>query len=147
MNILIVEDDRLQFDFINDSLSRIMGSSELEIKRINNESDFRDRFDEIAARRPDIIIMDVMLRWADPSPNFPMPPPEIVEQGFYRAGLRCVKMLVENEATREIPVIIYSVLDKSDLENDIPVLPNVRYLDKDFDPERLKGTIATILAS
>jgi len=145
MKILIVEDDKLQFDFINNAFSRIWAPDKPEIDRISTESDFRKKFHEIAVTNPDLIIMDVMVRWADPSPNIPVPPPEIVEQGFYRAGLRCVKMLAENEMTKNIPVIIYSVLDKSDMEDEIPNLPNVKYLDKDFDPENLKKAISSIL--
>lgn len=79
-----------------------------------------------------------MIRWTDPSPNMEKPPQEILDEGFYRAGIRCIKELNNKyEGTKNIPVIIYSVLDYDDLEKDIKNLPQAKYLIKGFKAENL----------
>src|ERR1700704_790826 len=89
MRILLVEDDSFQADWIMHGTQ--LAFPTLEMVRIATELEFRRSFDNIAINPPDIIIMGMMLRWVDPSPEMEMPPSEIQESGFYRAGFRCVK--------------------------------------------------------
>jgi DNA-binding response OmpR family regulator len=115
--ILLVEDDHLQAHGIQSGL-RILLQREyphLVFTPISTESDLYSRFDEIAGKGFDLAIIDVMLRWADPSPEMPEPLPEVVEGGFFRAGVRCKQKLQSDPRTSSIPVIIYTVLDESRL--------------------------------
>jgi CheY-like chemotaxis protein len=144
LKILIVEDDIVQYGFIQSSLERVIRKWELEITRIKTESDFYNELTVIADAKPDIIIMDVMLRWADPSLNIPKPPQEVIDNGFYRAGIRCIKKLFENEKTNDIPVIVYTALDHAALEYELPEIPHVKYVDKDFNPETLRKFILSL---
>jgi CheY-like chemotaxis protein len=116
MRILVVEDDHLQSDSTLHNLSReIPGVSLIHIP---TEFEFRARFDEIVSSKPDVIVMDVMLRWDDPKPDLQIPP-DVAEGGFRRAGIRCKSLLAENEQTRDIPVIFYTVLDSAEVRQDI----------------------------
>jgi CheY-like chemotaxis protein len=145
MYILIVEDDKLQFNFIKDALTRIETSSIVRIRRIVTELEFRKTFEEIADDKPDVIIMDIMLRWTDPSPEMDLPPADIANEGFFRAGVRCEKMLAEDARTKEIPIMIYSVLEKTDLEGELPQRPQISYLDKDFDATEIKKRLKDLV--
>jgi CheY-like chemotaxis protein len=137
MYILVVEDDYLQADWICKRLKRALHS---EVHRISTESQFRKQLKQIEDKRPDVVVMDVMLPWTDPSPNIEPPPPEVLEQGFYRAGVRCTKLLAENKKTKDIPVILYTVLERADLEDQLKEFSpgaKVAHLRKDSDDDRL----------
>jgi hypothetical protein len=80
-----------------------------------------------------------MLPWTDPSPTIEAPPAEILEQGFYRAGVRCAKLLAKNEKTKDIPIILYTVLEPADLEEELKELDlgRVVHIRKDSDDDRI----------
>lgn len=130
--ILIVEDDNLQFDAIQKSISQSEYLAGSEIERVITELEFREKFEEIAARNPTVILMDIMLKWTSKN-KWVEPPPEVKEHGFFRAGLRCEKMLAADKRTQNIPVIIYSVIDREELEADFSPRSKVKYVDKDFN--------------
>ena len=135
MKILIVEDDHLQVDLIRARLQSAI--THLGVRVVSTESEFRARLSEIEADTPDVIVMDVMLRWADPEPELKRPPKDIHDEGYYRAGLRCQRLLAERERTRNVPVILYTVLDRNDLAETIASLPsNVIHIGK-WTPESL----------
>jgi CheY-like chemotaxis protein len=136
MNILIVEDDYFQATSIRESLEEAFPG--VEISLIKTESSFRSGLESITNNPPDVVIMDMMVRWADPSPDPPHIPHEVRAEGFYRAGLRCQKLLEQNEATAKIPIIVYSVLGREDLHEDLRGTPrNVIYLSKGADSKPL----------
>lgn len=137
MYILVVEDDPLQADLIREFLSDTSAFPDAEIERISTESEFISMFEHIANYRPNVIIMDIMLRWADPSVDFKLPPDEVAEEGFYRAGLRCEKLLAKDLRTSEIPVILYTILGNGDLSEELPKRPQTIYLAKDFEPREI----------
>ena len=129
MKILIVEDDYLQAEWIYEKLKEAI--PEATFLRVNTELEFRSRFDEIANTQPDIAVMDVMLRWTDPSPDLTLPPVEIQKEGFYRAGLRLERLLAGDERTANVPVILYTVLERADLNHELSNLPaRVQHLPK-----------------
>jgi len=140
MKILIVEDDYLQADWIRANLEQAFSNLEtgIDIDQIGTELEFRARLADIPKEPPDVIIMDVMLRWTDPSPDMQLPPDDVQEKGFYRAGLRCARLLAKDKRTSDIPVILYTVLEHIDLKGDLQGLPErVIYLLKKSDPTEL----------
>lgn len=148
MRIVIIEDDHLQYEWVKNKIDQDQGlSGAVTVERISTESEFRERFQEIATNPPDIIIIDVMLRWRDPTPQGPLMPKEVKEGGFYRAGLRCEKMLAEDKRTSQITVIIYTVLSKEDLGNEIPDRVNVTFLSKDSELQPLLQEVRKIVGS
>lgn len=122
--ILLIEDDHLQAQAIQSGLrnSLVREYPHLVFETISTESDFYDRFDELAKRGCDLIIIDVMLRWADPSPQMKEPPAEVVEGGFFRAGVRCKQKLESDPRTSSTPAIIYTVLDDTRLPPGLEVV-------------------------
>ena len=140
MRIVLVEDDYLQSDWMCQKLQQTIPDAYLD--RVSTESEFRLRFDEIADRGPDIVVLDVMLRWSDPGPRFVPPPDDVEKEGFYRAGLRCERMLAADERTARIPVILYTVLEHADLKEELSALPeHVQYLSKHSDLAPLQQKI------
>ena len=134
MKILVVEDDWLEADLIRDRLRQAFPKSALDFVRTEHE--FRSRLDSIRKDPPDIFIVDMMLRWADPSENMPEPPHDLLRDGYYRAGLRCQQLLAQYEETKNRTVILYTVLERQDLE--LEGQPhNVIHLRKESDPESL----------
>jgi len=136
MTIFLVEDDYLQADWICQKLRE--GIPDADVRLIPTEADFRSHLDQIASQQPDVVVMDVMLRWADPRPELEFPPRDVQEEGFYRAGLRCQRMLAEDSRTSQVPVILYTVLERTDLFRELPNLPQyVQYLAKQSDVSSL----------
>jgi CheY-like chemotaxis protein len=144
--ILIVEDDYLQVDLIETALRKEpdFSPTKATIDRISTEKQFHTRFEGIKNNPPDIIIMDVMLRWDDPAPNMEPPPLEIKREGFYRAGLRNEKKLASEEKTRDIPVILYTLLKDIDLEG-MPERSKVKYLPKDSSLDPLVQLVRSLI--
>jgi CheY-like chemotaxis protein len=121
MRALLVEDDSVQFEYVQEKLSAAFPG--LEITAICTESDFRRKFDAVATYPPDIAVVDVMLRWTDASADYVSCPTEVrADKGHYRAGFRCAAMLAADPRTRDVPVIIYSVLDQDDVQAQVEQL-------------------------
>jgi CheY-like chemotaxis protein len=139
--ILVVENDYLQYEWIYDSLkSSFSFFASYDIERIRTEREFVKNFNNIAEDPPEIIIMDAMLQWTLPSEELEQekPPKEVLAEGHQSAGLRCERRLADDSRTSSIPVIIYTVLERADLEeklNDLP--PHVKHLRKESDPGNL----------
>jgi len=112
MKIVHVEDDHLLAAEIEQEIKKQFPGAQIEL--IRTESEFRRRLPELVASRPDLFIIDVMLRWADTAPNLPEPPAEVMKEGRFSAGVRCQRLLTEKDST--IPVIFFTVLENSDLE-------------------------------
>lgn len=145
MDILIVEDDHLQHTPIYNSLVQAFPGA--KVKQISTESGFRSFFDADEGELPKLVVLDVMLRWANPSEDMPVPPQEVIDEGYYRAGFRCEKILAQQEKTKAIPVILYTGLNRDVLKND---LKNVRpkrteYLRKEPDHEELIQLIRKLI--
>jgi hypothetical protein len=130
--ILVVEDDHLQEGPLVDEINDAYPSGRVE--SIYTEHEFRRQLSVMRDAAPDLVIMDVMLRWADPGPDNTDPPKEVVRDGFYRAGLRCAEMLADDDKLRAVPIIIYTILEKEDLERRGKPMPaNVTYVRKSAD--------------
>jgi CheY-like chemotaxis protein len=112
MHVLIVEDDYLQADWLGQILRDQLSGVEIEL--IRNEQRFYDWLESLKSSPPDLVILDVMLRWTDPGSGISAPE-EVMKGGYYRAGLRCEKLLRQKERTRSTPVILYTVLEALDL--------------------------------
>jgi len=139
-NILVVENDFLQSDWLVKSLRQAFPQA--KVWQIKTESAFRDSFEAIAQNPPDAIVMDVMLQWTEASDDIEEQtfPKRVLDEGPYRAGLRCEEMLTADGRTKNIPMILYTILERHDLEPDFPDLnahPNVKHLRKDSTPEPL----------
>jgi CheY-like chemotaxis protein len=112
--IVVVEDDHLQEGPLEEEL--LLRFPDARIQTMCTESEFRARLGEMRESVPDVVIMDVMLRWAFPSPDAPPMPEDVETGGHYRAGLRCVRLLAEDDVLRDVPVLLLTILERADLE-------------------------------
>jgi CheY-like chemotaxis protein len=124
--IYLVEDDHLK-----ELLSLGFGDS-LKIDVIETHSEFLARFEDLAARRPVCILLDVMLPWsateisaADVSFN---------PDSFMTAGVECYRKIRADKRTAHVPVLLYSVWDRKDVVG-IPL--DADYLRKDAPDRRI----------
>jgi CheY-like chemotaxis protein len=137
--LVVVEDDHLQEGPLQDKLEEAFPDARVEA--IPTERAFRDRLDDLRSRRPDLVVMDVMLRWDLPSRDAPDPPPEVVAGGYQRAGLRCAELMAADPALAAVPVVFWTILEHSDIERDGRTLPaRSRYLRKSPDLDLLIRT-------
>jgi hypothetical protein len=116
------------------------------VERISTESDFLHALPDLESDPPKLFILDMLVRWAKTPQTDPLrppevlpvppPPPEVLRDGFYRAGLRCIKALAKYNVSHDRPVIVLTALDRSDLtdvltENDLE--REIVFVKKEFD--------------
>ena len=143
--ILVVEDDHLQDEPLSEHLRDEFPGG--RVVNIRTELEFQDRLQDFREDAPDIAVMDVMLRWALPTPDMRPPPPQVAEEGFYRAGLRCAELFAADSGLCAVPVIFYTILERSDLEQDgVRLQPNSLYVRKSPDMDILVRKIREQLA-
>lgn len=143
MRIVLVEDDFTQADLIHARLQEAFRRA--DIVRVRTEREFRTRIKEFVKQPPDVFLIDVMLRWSDPAPDWDSVPEEVEQQGFYRAGIRCARLVRENERIKNVPVIFYTVLEHNDLADDITSLTGkLSHLRKESDARPLIQQIRAV---
>lgn len=144
--IVLVEDDHLQEGPLEDHIRRSFPGATIEI--LGTEQEFRSRLPEYRRRRPDVVVLDVMLRWSYPSRTPAAPPPDVVEGGYQRAGIRCADLMAADDTLRDVPVIYYTILERRDLERDVEqVSDGRRYVRKSADPEILARKVRELLTA
>lgn len=142
--IVIVEDDHLQEGPLEEYLTGAIKDAYIET--ICTELEFRERLPALRERVPDLVIMDVMLRWTFPAPDAVAPPEEVATSGYYRAGLRCARLLGDDPRLSGVPVVLYTILERSDLERDGDALPkNSTYVGKTAELEVLSRKVRNLL--
>jgi len=130
MRLLVVEDDVITSHWLQLELKRHFPDSTIQL--IRTEAEFRARFVEIASNPPDIVILDIVLRWAEPGQVIPptICRADVNTDEYYEAGYRCQAMLAADERTKRVPVIFHSVLDR-ELEARLKEMPsNVQMISK-----------------
>src|SRR5262249_42699285 len=143
MKICLVEDDYLQADWI---CTEIKGNfPRVNVDIINTEQKFRLQFPRFIKTPPLVFVIDVMLRWTDPAPGAESAPVEVMQNGFYRAGIRCARMLMGHPRTANTKIILYTVLEENDLEREIKGLNAlVMHIRKDADLTPLMAALSEV---
>ena len=91
-----------------------------EISRIETESEFLEKMKNLqsgTASPPDLFILDLMVKWTTPSTLTPRPE-HMQDADSRRAGMRCAKLLKTCAQTRDKPMIIYTILQRTDVVDD-----------------------------
>jgi CheY-like chemotaxis protein len=131
-HFVVVEDDHLQEGPLADHLAGMFPDATVET--IATEEQFRAHLPRMRDTVPDLVLMDVMLRWASPRPGMPAPPDDVVAGGYYRAGLRCARLMLGDSRLRRVPVVLYTILERTDLERNGQALPpNATYIGKNSE--------------
>jgi CheY-like chemotaxis protein len=129
---VVVEDDHLQEEPLAEHLRSAFDGA--RVQTLSTEEEFRTRLPALRADIPDLVVMDVMLRWSDPRPDTPEPPEDVLAGGYYRAGLRCAQLMLDDPQLRHVPVVLYTILERNDLERDDQTLPpNATYVGKNVE--------------
>jgi CheY-like chemotaxis protein len=137
MRVLIVEDDHNEETLIRKLLGKQFKIPDEEITTLSTEEEFCNGVESIAqsANPPELVILDVMMRWTDPTVGeFDLAgvPATVRQEGPYRAGLRCAERL--DELNPAIPILLYTILEREDLESDL-----FRRRDSDLTLARVRG--------
>jgi CheY-like chemotaxis protein len=141
MRIVLVEDSYLQVNLMIESLQQAFVHAQVEVEVVKTELGFHERFEEFQRHPPDVFIIDVMLRWTTPSPGLTMPPADVTGGSTTPPGFRCQELLVTSDATRDVPILLYSAFHSSNWESKVRALPpHVVYLPKD-DLDSILDTI------
>jgi hypothetical protein len=122
VKIVNLEDDEPFWELMEEALKEAFPKAEFEW--VPCESDFYARLPTFESSPPDVFVLDVMVKWADPSEEMPVPPKDVREEGYYRAGVRCRERLSRLPGTAKTPVILYTVLERSDMESAVKGLPS-----------------------
>jgi len=138
LRVVLLEDDPHQAEYHADQIRMWDPEGGFNAEVVPTESQFRERLergDWDGAGQPDAWILDVMVPWATPSPRMPPPPPDVVDGGYFRAGIRCAQMVRVRFRSEPKPAIAFlTVLDRNGL--DIP--PGTRYFSKKGSLNELK---------
>jgi CheY-like chemotaxis protein len=111
MRILLVEDDWIQEESIRDEIHVAFPGSTVE--SFCTELEFRENLERLRAEPPDLIILDMMIRWTDPSPELDESP---VQFDPHLAGLRCKQLL--NEFCKDVPIVFHTILTIEDVNKE-----------------------------
>lgn len=145
-HIVIVEDDHLQAGPLQEYLEAAVPDAHVDV--LSTEHAFRERLPAMREAVPDVVVMDVMLRWDSPSPGQPAPPRDVQDGGYYRAGLRCAELMLADEKLSAVPVVLYTILERTDLERDGRVLPrNSTYVGKSSEIDLLISKVKRVIAT
>lgn len=144
LNIVLIDGDPLQRGAIIDYLAE---RRQVEVTEIDTEHGFREALPGLIEQPPDMFIMELLMRWADPIPGAPPVPEDVREGGHFRAGQRIVRLLVESPISH-VPVIVSSVLDGEDVMNggmeSLAQHPHCIYIKKVMGMEQLVGYVGTL---
>lgn len=121
MKILLLEDDGDQAEEIKLALEGAFRATDVDV--VDCEAAFRERFASIAAAPPDLFIVDVMLRWSTQGRQLFYASPRETTERFEHAGPRCAALLLSDSRTSQVPVLLYSVLDRQDYASLLGNLP------------------------
>jgi|ERR1700682_3978099 len=143
MKIVSLEDDEPFWNLLKQAMEEEFGG--VELCWVRTESQFYEQLPEFIANPPDIFLLDVMVKWADAAERVPEPPDDVKKESYYRAGLRCRKRLLDNPTTANVPVILFTVLERTDIEEVINGLPDrTFYVGKSSDFRELIREIRKI---
>lgn len=129
MNILLLEDDRMQSEEIIDALEAEFGDA-VTIQHVETESEFylnlQAGFDFV----PDLAVLDVRVVWAPALPDRMTRPPESEHPD--RAGIRCLSKL--RERMPKVRAVLFTILEEGDLNGELQAMNcNILQLSKACD--------------
>ena len=115
MRVVLLEDNPVQAEMMLEEFQRCLRLRKEQLLYIRTEAEFLSRMDEIVRFSPDVAVLDVMVMWSVPTPDAPERPPNVKEEGYYVAGVRCAAAL--RTRLPGAPIIFYTIVDPAELES------------------------------
>jgi response regulator RpfG family c-di-GMP phosphodiesterase len=137
LTIVVVEDDHQDAIWISGELQASLSAN---VEVILCERDFVAKLPALGQQRPDLIIFDVMLRWATSSEELEREveegkvPENVIQEGFIRAGLRCVARLKSYDDTKDIPYLVYTGLQTNHFTEEVIHVADIITKSDDIKP-------------
>lgn len=123
MKVLLLEDDDSYAETIEEALNNAF--SQVKVIQLSTEREFRHRLAELAAKKFDVAIFDIMVRWGDVE-EFSDAPPEVMDEAEgkkkWRAGVRCLRLFneeLDKHGAQPVPSLYHSVLNAQDLAGEL----------------------------
>jgi CheY-like chemotaxis protein len=117
-NILVLEDNPSEEEWLSDTFQ----PPGYRLEFVRSESAFYARLEQ-GELHFDLVMLDVMARWADPAPVIPRIPEVVRTQGYYYAGIRCADKLLS--ISGEKPILFYTIVNEKELQ---------RYITREYPP-------------
>lgn len=141
MKIILVEDDFQQSQSVADVLARSF--SDAKIVQIATEQDFMAALPEWQVNPPDLFIFDLMLPWAFVGDAEVIAKPE---GDFRTAGVRCAKAALVETGTKNVPMIIHSIVTADVIRDALGVSPsNLAIMSKDSSISNLVLMVRSLI--
>lgn len=129
--IVFLQSDHLMYESCASALS---GVRALQLERIPTAIDFLRRLEDFKGTPPRVFVADVRLRGMDPASVMPELPDYLragTQDRPNTVGLRCLKMLLDEPATRSMHQVLFSDLGSYDKAEDMAKgvgLPGIGHL-------------------
>jgi CheY-like chemotaxis protein len=146
-----IEDNEYAVEMVGEALAALsiqLGFT-LRNRQFLTESNFQSEF--VILRKgtpPDLVIIDQMIKWADPALDLPQATEEVRREGYLRAGFRAFEAI--RGAWPDIPVIFYSEIDEKSIQSELQsytmTTRRVSVLTKDAEGRRLSNEIRKLLS-
>jgi CheY-like chemotaxis protein len=145
MKTLLVEDDYYFGEEIQQDVN--LRFPDCEFQLIRTEKECLELFQSKNPPEYSLIILDVMLPWDDDARA--VPDEEAKNEGYFKAGIRCLAAIRSNLAAAKTPVIIHSALDTETIQQAMHqknIDPSgITIVPKSGDPEPLVNAVARLL--
>jgi hypothetical protein len=151
--IVIVEDSERYMQELEQLISNVTTLAACKRDMVRTESEFYRRLPSWCSSRPNVFVIDVMIRYLNMGEDDFAVPNEIRQQAkedkFYRAGIRCAKTLLASAKLCDIPIIIHSILDTPELNSDpkYPIPPGVHVCKKEANGHGVVRMIENLLGN
>jgi CheY-like chemotaxis protein len=132
MEILLVEDNAREVSRIRAGLKSALG--DVEVPVVTSESAFYLRM-ESGDWQPELVVLDVILPW---SKTATVQSDASKSQLPREAGLRCAQWCCDRAAMSSIPIILYTALERNEVERNGPIPSNALYLHKQGGDELVR---------
>lgn len=128
--IVVLQDDHIDREDISKLLKKEF--SRFNVLMLGTEAEFHSVFPQLVAAPPSLALLDMRVKWTNPAPEMPTPPPEVLAGTGRESGARCWKMLRGHPRTANVPVIFYTVIDERYNAGEAAVAdPLVKFVEKD----------------
>jgi len=149
VEILLIDDDPIQTETISAAIQGVHPGA--TVTTLETESDFYDYLEKNKAQPawiPSLVVCDVMLPWAFPSPDAASKkaPDDVVKGTYRKAGVRCWSKLRQEKQLKEVPWIYFTVLEAETIGFDQNRDSHTRHVRKEGNLEVFKRTIGEFLS-